>query len=158
MFFLVLQWSCWRRKSWLFCSNNVLARLAALCVLCLFLAVPCIRLWSVAVALCGHTHFLFLIYIKTCVKRPLSKRPKMFFKTDYRLMQVKSIAECSILQYVWPSFSYHLSLRSFWVAFYTCYTVVLIALVTLYNFHLSLYYVSSDGFDWVDRKWEKPFL
>ena len=34
------------------------------------------------------------------VKRPLSKRPKMFFKTDYPLMQVKTIAECrSILQY-----------------------------------------------------------
>ena len=33
-------------------------------------------------------------YSKTCVKRPLSKR-YIFFKTDYRLMQVKSIAECS---------------------------------------------------------------
>ena len=28
-------------------------------------------------------------YSKTCVKRPLSKRLKMIFKTDYRLMQVK---------------------------------------------------------------------
>ena len=31
------------------------------------------------------------------------------FKTDYRLMQVKGIAECSkgsILQYFWPSLSY----------------------------------------------------
>ena len=38
-------------------------------------------------------------------------RPKMFFKTDYRLMQVKSIAECSkgsILQYFRPSLSYQL--------------------------------------------------
>ena len=35
------------------------------------------------------------MYSKTCVKRPLSKRPKMFFKTKYHLMQVKSIAECS---------------------------------------------------------------
>ena len=37
-------------------------------------------------------------------------------KTDYRLMQVKSIAECSkgsILQYFQPTLSYHLSLRSF---------------------------------------------
>ena len=36
----------------------------------------------------------------------LSKRPKMFFKTDYCLMQVRSIAECSkgsILQYFRPS-------------------------------------------------------
>ena len=32
---------------------------------------------------------------KTCVKRPLSKRPKIGFKTNYRLVQVKSIAECS---------------------------------------------------------------
>ena len=41
-------------------------------------------------------------YSKTCVKSPLSKRPKKGLKTDYRLMQVKSIAECSkesILQY-----------------------------------------------------------
>ena len=34
------------------------------------------------------------IYSKTCVKRPLSKRPKIVFKTNYRFMQVKSIAEC----------------------------------------------------------------
>ena len=40
---------------------------------------------------------------------------KLVFKTDYRLMHVKSIAECSkgsILQYFRPSLSYHLSLRS----------------------------------------------
>ena len=39
----------------------------------------------------------------------------MFFKTIYRLIQVKSIAECSkgsILQCFRPSLSYHLSLRS----------------------------------------------
>ena len=34
-------------------------------------------------------------YSKTCLKRPLMKKTKMVFKTDYRLMQVKSIAECS---------------------------------------------------------------
>ena len=34
-------------------------------------------------------------YSKTCVERPLSKRPKIVFKTNYRLMQVKSIGECS---------------------------------------------------------------
>ena len=34
-------------------------------------------------------------YSKTCVKRSLSKRPKMVSKTNYCLMQVKSIAECS---------------------------------------------------------------
>ena len=42
------------------------------------------------------------IYSKTCLKRPLQKKNKIVFETDYRLMQVKSIAECStgsILQY-----------------------------------------------------------
>ena len=41
-------------------------------------------------------------YSKTCVKLPLSKRPKMVSKTNYRKMQVKSVAGCSIesiLQY-----------------------------------------------------------
>ena len=55
-----------------------------------------------------------------CVKRPLSNRPKDGFKTDYRLMQVKSIAECSkgsILQYFRPSLSYYLSLRSLFCLF-----------------------------------------
>ena len=27
------------------------------------------------------------------------RRPKLVFETDYRLMQVKSIAECSILEF-----------------------------------------------------------
>ena len=34
-------------------------------------------------------------YSKTCVKQSITKRPKLVFKTNYRLMQVKSIAECS---------------------------------------------------------------
>ena len=38
---------------------------------------------------------VFSTYSKNCVKRPLSKRPKIGFKTNYRLMQVKSIAECN---------------------------------------------------------------
>ena len=41
-------------------------------------------------------------YSKTRLKRPLKKGPKLGFKTNYCLMQVKSIAECSkgsILQY-----------------------------------------------------------
>ena len=57
---------------------------------------------------------------KTYVKRPLSKRPQVFFKTIYRLMQVKSITECSnwsILQYFRPSLSYNLSLRSLFCLF-----------------------------------------
>ena len=36
------------------------------------------------------------MYSKACLKRPLKKKTKIwFFKTDYRLMQVKSITECS---------------------------------------------------------------
>ena len=50
-------------------------------------------------------------FSKTCLKRP-PKKTKMVVKTNYRLMQTKSIAEWSILQYFRPSLSYHLSLRS----------------------------------------------
>ena len=42
--------------------------------------------------------FLFfekILFSSLYIKRPLSKRQKFFFKTDYRLMQVKSVAECS---------------------------------------------------------------
>ena len=54
------------------------------------------------------------ITVKPVLSGHQKRRPKMGFKTDYRLMQVKSIAECSkgsILQYFRPSLSYHLSLR-----------------------------------------------
>ena len=38
-----------------------------------------------------------IVYSKTCLQRPLNKIQKIvcFFKTDYGIMQVKSIAECS---------------------------------------------------------------
>ena len=39
------------------------------------------------------------------------------WQTNYRLMQVKNIAECSILQYFLPSLSYHSSLRSLFCLF-----------------------------------------
>ena len=45
---------------------------------------------------------------------------KLFFKTNYRLMQVKNISKSSkgsILQYLLPSLSYHLSLRSLFCLF-----------------------------------------
>ena len=45
------------------------------------------------------------MYSETCVKRPLKKNTKIVFNTDYRLMDIKSIAECSkgsILQYFRP--------------------------------------------------------
>ena len=60
------------------------------------------------------------VYSKTCVKQPLLKRPKKVFKTNYRLMQVKSIEECSkgsILQYFRRSLGYHLSSRSLFCLF-----------------------------------------
>ena len=34
-------------------------------------------------------------YSKSCLMRPLKNNTKMVFNTDYRLMLVKSIAECS---------------------------------------------------------------
>ena len=36
-------------------------------------------------------------YSKTCLKRPLSKKQKLVFKTNYHLMQVKSIEEYSAM-------------------------------------------------------------
>ena len=59
-------------------------------------------------------------YSKTCFKRPLKKKTKLFFKTEYRLMQGKSNPECSKgsnLQYFRPSLRYHLSLRSLFCQF-----------------------------------------
>ena len=54
----------------------------------------------------------FYTVSKTCLKRPL----KNVFRTDYRLIQVKSIAECSkgsILHYFRPSLSYHFVFKIF---------------------------------------------
>ena len=90
----------------------------------------------------AHEIWVLILYVqkyrKTCIKRPLSKGPKigfkdqlslnvckkycrmpsssqkdrkLFLKTNYHLMQVKSIAECSkgsILQYFRRSLIYHL--------------------------------------------------
>ena len=63
-----------------------------------------IKFYTVKLVLSGHS----------------KRRQKVDFKTDYRSMQVKSIAECSkesILQYFRPSLSYHLSLRSLFCLF-----------------------------------------
>ena len=54
------------------------------------------------------------LYSKTCLKGHLK------MKINYRLMLVKSIAECSkgsILQSFWPSLNYHLLLRSLFCLF-----------------------------------------
>ena len=73
--------------------------------------------------------FNFFLLVCTCknvstVKPVLSghskRRPKLVVNTNYRLLQVKSIAECSkrsILQYFRPSLSYHLSLSPCFVYF-----------------------------------------
>ena len=42
-----------------------------------------------------HFKISTLIYSKSCVKRPLSKRQKLVFNANYCLMQVKIIIECS---------------------------------------------------------------
>ena len=67
------------------------------------------------------------------VKRPLSKRPKIGFQDQLSLIEGQKY--CKMLQrehsaILWPSFSYHLSLRSFlsifeW-PFYTGFTVFLV--------------------------------
>ena len=52
--------------------------------------------------------------VKPFLSGHFKRRQKLVFKNDYRLMQVKSIAECSkgsILQYFRPPLSYHLPLR-----------------------------------------------
>ena len=62
---------------------------------------------------------------KACVKRPLSKRPHICFKTSCRLIQVKNIAECSILEYFRPSLICHkdLCFVNSWVLFHTSFNV-----------------------------------
>ena len=63
---------------------------------------------------------MFNSTVKPALSGHSKRRSKLVFKTDYRLMQVRSIAECSngsILQYFRPSLSYHLSLRSLFCLF-----------------------------------------
>ena len=53
--------------------------------------------------------------VKRVLNNHSQKDQKLVFKTNYLLMQVKSIAECSkwsILQFFLPSLSYQLLLRS----------------------------------------------
>ena len=61
---------------------------------------------------------------------------KRVVKTDYSLIQVKSIAECSkgsILQYLRPSFNYHLSLPIFKWPFKTGFTEFLVPNIKVIN-------------------------
>ena len=64
----------------------------------------------------------FMHTVKPVFKQQLKTTPKiqLVFNTDYSLMQVKSIAECSngsILQYFRPSLSYHFPLRPLFCLF-----------------------------------------
>ena len=62
--------------------------------------------------------YIWILTTDYTVKPVLSGHSKK--KTNYHLMQVKSIAECSngsILQSFWPSLSYHLLLRSLFCLF-----------------------------------------
>ena len=62
---------------------------------------------------------------RSCTVKPVlsghsERTTKLVFNTDYRLMQVKSIAECSpwsILQYFRPSLSYNFPLRPLFCLF-----------------------------------------
>ena len=52
----------------------------------------------------------YMCTVKPVLNDHSQKYQKLIIKTNYRLMQVKSIAECSkfsILQYFQPSLSYH---------------------------------------------------
>ena len=66
---------------------------------------------------------------KTCVKRPLSQKDRILdFKTNHRLMQAKSIAECSpaiLLTCIKLPFVIKIFVLSIleW-PFYTCFTVL----------------------------------
>ena len=71
------------------------------------------RMWAIGNVqthqslLCSLTQFGCIV--KSVLSGHSKRRANIGFKTDYRLMQVKSISEESILQYFRPSLSYHLS-------------------------------------------------
>ena len=59
-----------------------------------------------------------IVYSKTCVKRPVSKRSKISFQDQLSLnTRQKYCRMGSILQYFRPSLSYHLSFRSLFCLF-----------------------------------------
>ena len=75
--------------------------------------------------------------VKSVLRGHSKRRPKIVFKTDYGLMQIKSIAECSkgsILQYFRPSLRYHLSLKPLFCLFLSgCLRHVLLYLKILWK-------------------------
>ena len=70
-------------------------------------------------------------YSKTCVKWPLSKRPKIGFQDQLSLNAGRKYFRMFILQYFRPSLSYHWSLRSLFCLFLSgCFTQVLLYRIT----------------------------
>ena len=68
-----------------------------------------------------HWHEMNTIHtVKPVLSGHSQEDQKWVFNTNYRLMQVKCIAECSkgsILQYFRPALSYHMALRPFFAYF-----------------------------------------
>ena len=116
--------TCWERAD----------LLALVCgVYCEFVTFPIGilgQVWYLIVSipdLCTLTYFVAHLfgtfvtgYSKTCVKGPLSKRPKIGFQDHLSLNADQKYCRCSegsILQYVRPSLNYDLSLRSLFCLF-----------------------------------------
>ena len=76
----------------------------------------------------------------------LKEDKNLVLKTKYRLMQVKSIAECSkwsLLRYFRPSLSYHLSLRSDFCLFFSGRLRQVLLYITLCPLGNFAYFLSS---------------
>ena len=87
-------------------------------------------------------------YSKTCVKRPLPKRPEIGFQDQLSLnagQKYCRMAECSmgsILQYFRPLLSYHLSLRSLFCLFLSdCFSLILKNATKHVKDYRSLYFI-----------------
>ena len=75
---------------------------------------------SLSIVLYGLSSLIHSTTVKPVLISHSKRTQKLVFRTDYCLMQAKSIAECSkgsILQYFRPSLSYHFSLRHLFCLF-----------------------------------------
>ena len=82
------------------------------------------------------------IYSKTCVKWPLSKRPKIHLHDQLSLNAGQSIAESSnrsILQYFGPSLSYHMAFKTFVLSFFEWLFYTSGNFTQLLLYHINLY-------------------
>ena len=91
---------------------------------------------------------------KTCVKRPLSKGPKIAFQDQLSLNGQKYCSKGSILQYFRRSLSYHLSLRSLFVyfewLFYTGFTVLVYCFIDNLELKMSMKFYTGVVLDCID--------